>query len=68
MSERYNTKIKNAKCNVTEGTQMPEEARANSDIPQQTEVAIVGAGPIGLMLANLLGLAGVQVTVLERNA
>jgi 3-(3-hydroxy-phenyl)propionate hydroxylase len=31
------------------------------------EVAIIGAGPIGLMLANLLGLAGVDVVVLERN-
>jgi 3-(3-hydroxy-phenyl)propionate hydroxylase len=33
----------------------------------ETEVAIVGAGPVGLMLANLLAAAGVQVTVLERN-
>jgi 3-(3-hydroxy-phenyl)propionate hydroxylase len=31
------------------------------------DVAIVGAGPIGLMLANLLGAAGVDVVVLERN-
>jgi len=31
------------------------------------EVAVVGAGPVGLMLANLLGLAGVSVLVLERN-
>src|SRR5439155_11662303 len=27
----------------------------------------VGAGPVGLMLANLLGAAGVDVVVLERN-
>ena len=31
------------------------------------EVAVVGAGPVGLMVANLLGLAGIQVVVLERN-
>jgi 3-(3-hydroxy-phenyl)propionate hydroxylase len=31
------------------------------------EVAVVGAGPVGLMLANLLGIAGVQVAVLEAN-
>jgi 3-(3-hydroxy-phenyl)propionate hydroxylase len=31
------------------------------------EVAVVGAGPVGLMIANLLGLAGVSVLVLERN-
>ncbi|MFO1115127.1 MAG: bifunctional 3-(3-hydroxy-phenyl)propionate/3-hydroxycinnamic acid hydroxylase [Beijerinckiaceae bacterium] len=34
---------------------------------QTAEVAIVGAGPVGLMIANLLGLAGVQTIVLERN-
>lgn len=31
-------------------------------------VAIVGAGPTGLTLANLLGLYGVRCVVLERNA
>jgi len=33
----------------------------------KTDVAVVGAGPVGLMVANLLGLAGVKVTVLEHN-
>lgn len=33
-----------------------------------SDVVIVGAGPGGLMLACELGLAGVRVTVLERNA
>ena len=33
----------------------------------EVDVAIVGAGPIGLMAANLLGLAGVRVAVLECN-
>ncbi|MFB7724185.1 FAD-dependent monooxygenase [Nocardia sp. NPDC056100] len=32
----------------------------------QTEVIVVGAGPTGLMLANELNLAGVQVVVLEQ--
>lgn len=31
----------------------------------ETDVLIVGAGPVGLSLANLLGLQGVRVTVLE---
>ena len=31
----------------------------------QTEILILGAGPVGLMLANLLGLYGRQVIVLE---
>ena len=31
------------------------------------EVAVVGAGPVGLMVANLLGIAGVQVALLETN-
>ena len=33
-----------------------------------SDVAIVGAGPTGLMLANLLGQAGVRTLLLERNA
>ncbi len=30
-------------------------------------VVIVGAGPVGLLLANLLGLRGIRTTVLERS-
>ena len=33
---------------------------------QQTEVAIVGAGPVGLLLAILLGRKGKHVTLIER--
>ena len=33
-----------------------------------TSVIIVGAGPTGLMLGNLLGMAGVETLMLERNA
>ena len=36
-------------------------------LPTEVEVAVVGAGPVGLMVANLLGLAGVRVLALERN-
>ena len=32
----------------------------------KTDIAIVGAGPTGLMLANLLGLHGINTTILER--
>jgi len=32
----------------------------------EVDVAIVGCGPVGAALANLLGLAGLRVTVLER--
>lgn len=33
--------------------------------PEETEVVIVGAGPVGLMLANLLGVYGRRAIVLE---
>ncbi|MGB9050911.1 MAG: FAD-dependent monooxygenase, partial [Pseudolabrys sp.] len=46
---------------------MSREIEANSEPLQEREVAIVGAGPVGLMIANLLGLAGIRVVVLERN-
>ncbi len=34
----------------------------------ETDVLIVGAGPTGLLLANLLGTMGVPTTIVERNA
>jgi p-hydroxybenzoate 3-monooxygenase len=34
--------------------------------PESTQVAIVGAGPAGLVLARLLALAGVETVVLEQ--
>ena len=39
----------------------------DAGLPSSCEVDVIGAGPIGLMLANLLGIAGVDVVVLERN-
>ncbi len=36
--------------------------------PQHYPVVIIGSGPIGLTLANLLGCLGVQSLVVERNA
>ncbi|WP_203756696.1 FAD-dependent oxidoreductase, partial [Actinoplanes cyaneus] len=35
-------------------------------VSNETEVIIVGAGPVGLMLAAELRLAGVSTVVLER--
>lgn len=37
-------------------------------IAHECDVAIVGLGPVGAALANLLGLAGVSVIALERDA
>ena len=37
-------------------------------LPHATEVLIVGAGPTGLTLANLLGAHGVSTVLVERNA
>jgi len=40
-----------------------------SDLQRQTdtEVLVIGAGPTGLLLANLLGCMGVKTTLVERN-
>jgi 3-(3-hydroxy-phenyl)propionate hydroxylase len=46
----------------------PKDNSGNGGRPLAVEVAIVGAGPVGLMTANLLGLAGICVLVVERNA
>ncbi len=43
------------------------EPGVNFVLPSDCQVAIIGAGPVGLMIANLLGAAGVDVVVLERN-
>ncbi|MGG3327131.1 FAD-dependent monooxygenase, partial [Bacillus velezensis] len=32
----------------------------------KTQTAIIGGGPVGLMLASELALAGVKTTVIER--
>ncbi|WP_322048538.1 bifunctional 3-(3-hydroxy-phenyl)propionate/3-hydroxycinnamic acid hydroxylase [Paraburkholderia sp. J67] len=41
---------------------------ADDSRPRQhvTDVAIIGAGPVGLMIANILGLQGVRVTLVEK--
>ncbi|HEY3621435.1 MAG TPA: bifunctional 3-(3-hydroxy-phenyl)propionate/3-hydroxycinnamic acid hydroxylase [Roseiarcus sp.] len=46
---------------------MPTEPDVNSGPQRRCQVAIIGAGPIGLMFANLLGAAGLEVVILERN-
>ncbi|MDQ6660935.1 MAG: bifunctional 3-(3-hydroxy-phenyl)propionate/3-hydroxycinnamic acid hydroxylase [Chloroflexota bacterium] len=38
------------------------------DNKQYVPIIIVGAGPIGLALGNLLGMAGIETLILERNA
>ncbi|HXW31034.1 MAG TPA: FAD-dependent monooxygenase, partial [Xanthobacteraceae bacterium] len=35
--------------------------------PEETDVVIIGAGPVGLVAANLLGLYGVNTVLIERN-
>ncbi len=35
-------------------------------LAQTTDVAIIGAGPVGLMIANYLGQCGVNVTIVEK--
>ncbi|MCH4875931.1 bifunctional 3-(3-hydroxy-phenyl)propionate/3-hydroxycinnamic acid hydroxylase [Pseudomonas sp. TMW22090] len=37
-----------------------------SSLDLTTDVAIIGAGPVGLMIANYLGQCGVNVTVVEK--
>ncbi len=46
---------------------MSASSEANSGLPSACDIAIVGAGPIGLMLANLLGADGANVVLVERN-
>jgi len=46
---------------------MSASSEANSELPSTCDIAIVGAGPIGLMLANLLGADGVNVVLVEQN-
>lgn len=36
--------------------------------PVNTDVLIIGAGPTGLTLANLLGQAGLRTTIIDRKA
>ena len=46
----------------------PDEAQASQALDFDADVIIVGAGPVGLTLANLLGSHGVRTLVLERHA
>ncbi len=39
---------------------------AGQDAPHACDVAIVGCGPVGAMLANLLGLQGISTVAIER--
>ncbi len=44
------------------------EAGPVGDLPQAVDVVIVGAGPVGLTAANLLGALGISTLVVEQNA
>lgn len=48
--------------------QAPHDRRRHPNDTQfiETDVAIIGAGPVGLMIANILGLQGVRVTLIEK--
>ena len=37
-------------------------------MPRRVDVAVIGAGPVGLTIANFLGMYGVSVLVIERGA
>jgi p-hydroxybenzoate 3-monooxygenase len=39
-----------------------------SDLPRRTQVAIIGGGPAGLLLARLLQLSGLESVILERSS
>jgi 3-(3-hydroxy-phenyl)propionate hydroxylase len=43
-------------------------ASQHAAVAQRAKVLIVGGGPVGLTLANLLGLYGIAAVVIERNA
>lgn len=47
-------------------TNKPVEGPASAP-PVETDVVIIGAGPVGLVAANLLGLYGVRTVLIERN-
>ena len=46
---------------------MTMRATRSQDVPQQTEVLIVGGGPVGLSAAVELGRRGVQCAIIEPN-
>lgn len=46
---------------------MTDSQKTNTDTTDYTcKVAILGAGPVGLTIANYLGQAGVEVMVIEK--
>src|SRR6516162_250438 len=50
-----------------EGNAMATDTASQGQV-HQAEVVIIGCGPVGAMLANLLGLQGVSTLVIEREA
>jgi 3-(3-hydroxy-phenyl)propionate hydroxylase len=50
---------------ANEGAVSDHSGAAVRSGPPDVDVAVIGAGPSGLMIANLLGLHGLRVTVIE---
>ena len=57
----------NAAVGSEETLKCRKNPRVGAELVEEYDVAIVGAGPIGLMTANLLALGGLRVAVFERN-
>ena len=56
-------------CSATASpTKQPDGPEAMEPSRLHWDVAIIGSGPVGLTLANLLGVMGVRTLVVERNA
>jgi 3-(3-hydroxy-phenyl)propionate hydroxylase len=50
------------------GRRQMANGTGSNDQMHDTDIVIVGCGPVGAMLANLLGLQGISTLVLEREA
>ena len=46
----------------------PALSMSSQELAPQFDVCIIGYGPVGAVLANLLGMSGLRVAVLEREA
>src|SRR5215471_15620217 len=60
------TRSKWSKCDISHQKSIENTMSAQS--PPYFSIIIVGAGPTGLAMGNLLGMLGIDVLILERNA
>src|SRR3954471_9199539 len=56
------------KCRRRNGEETMADRAEPAERLTQAEIVIIGCGPVGAMLANLLGLQGIRTMVLEREA